>query len=154
MIEFDGYLTGKAEKHYRKRELSVMFMLTVISFAMVFPIIIPISFKFETFSVVGMYFLIMCLSLIIIMTKTKKGWKKITPKRIYVQDETITCVSDMSTQHKYIEDVKLVRDFGEYYDLVFPMGKKTQSFVCQKNLLTQGTLEEFEALFEGKIVCK
>lgn len=53
-----------------------------------------------------------------------------------------------------IKDVKNVYDHGEFYDLVFPFGKISGKFICQKNLLTEGTLAEFEALFDGKIVRK
>ena len=49
-----------------------------------------------------------------------------------------------------ISDAKQLRDFGEFYEIVFPFGKVSDKFICQKNLLTQGTLEEFEKLFEGK----
>ena len=38
-----------------------------------------------------------------------------------------------------------------FYFIKFPFGKYSDKFICQKSLLTQGTLEEFEALFEGKI---
>lgn len=73
---------------------------------------------------------------------------------IRIQDNILLSVSDRATESRYIEEVKEVRDYGEYYVLVFPMGKLSEKFVCQKDLLTKGTLEEFEALFEGKIVRK
>ena len=53
-----------------------------------------------------------------------------------------------------IDSVKRVVDYGEWYDFVFYYSDRDLYFVCQKSLLTKGTLEEFEALFEGKIVRK
>ena len=50
-----------------------------------------------------------------------------------------------------IGDAKQVRDFGEFYEIVFLFGKISDKFICQKNLLTKGTLEQFESLFNGKL---
>ena len=55
-------------------------------------------------------------------------------------------------EYRNIEDVKCVRDFGEFYELVFPFGKISEKFICQKDLLSKGTLAEFEALFGDKIL--
>ena len=33
----------------------------------------------------------------------------------------------------------------------FIFGKISDKFICQKDLLTKGSLEEFERIFEGKI---
>ena len=39
-----------------------------------------------------------------------------------------------------------------WYEIVFPFGKISSNFICQKNLIFKGSLEEFEDLFNGKIV--
>ena len=39
---------------------------------------------------------------------------------------------------------------GAYYYLDIP-AQSGRGMVCQKDLMTQGTAETFEALFEGKI---
>ena len=66
----------------------------------------------------------------------------------------IVCVADKYVESKLLSDVKQVRDFGAFYDVVFPFGKYSEKFVCQKDLLTIGTIEDFEKLFEGRIVRK
>ena len=48
-----------------------------------------------------------------------------------------------------IYEVKRVYDYGECYYIIYT--DMAQAIICQKDLLKQGTLEEFEALFEGKI---
>ena len=73
------------------------------------------------------------------------------PQLIYTERETITCVSETYTEVAHINDVSKVVDHGDFYQLVFPYGKKTNKFICQKDLLTRGSLAEFEALFIGKI---
>ena len=50
-----------------------------------------------------------------------------------------------------IDSVDTVIDYGDWYHLLFNFEDRDTYFVCQKNLLTKGTLEEFEALFDGKI---
>ena len=57
-------------------------------------------------------------------------------------------------QKKSINTVKKVIDFGDWYHIVFKFPAKSIYCVCQKNLLEEGTIEEFEAVFEGKIVRK
>ena len=48
-----------------------------------------------------------------------------------------------------INEVEEVIEYEEYYHILFNNFNK--NYVCQKDLLTKGTIEEFEALFEGKI---
>ena len=45
-------------------------------------------------------------------------------------------------------------DYGECYYFKFNFGERDRFFVCQKSLLTEGTIEEFEELFEDVIVRK
>ncbi len=91
------------------------------------------------------------ITLIPLIPKTKKQKLQLTPKRIFTDGETLTCVGENYTESMLIGDEKEVRDYGEFYVLVYPFGKVSEKFVCQKKLLTKGSLEEFEALFEGKI---
>ena len=55
---------------------------------------------------------------------------------------------------KSLSRVKKVIDAGEWYYVIFRFGDIGNSWICQKNLLTQGTIEDFEKLFENKIVRK
>ena len=52
-----------------------------------------------------------------------------------------------------VDDVKSVIDCGNFYYIkyYYPFYRFT---LCQKNLLVEGTIEEFEEFFEGKIVRK
>ena len=53
-----------------------------------------------------------------------------------------------------IDDVKKVIDMGEFYDIIFYFPNQWANCICQKDLLVEGTIEEFEKLFEGLIVRK
>ena len=45
-----------------------------------------------------------------------------------------------------------MHDFGEYYVLIFRDSGNFSQIICEKDLLTNGTIEQFEELFDGKIV--
>lgn len=86
----------------------------------------------------------------------------VTNKMLYNIDWFYTvCITDkviQKTQYKQpmltleIDQVKKIRDDGKYYSIIY--ADISNAIICQKSLLVEGTLEEFEALFEGKIVRK
>ena len=55
---------------------------------------------------------------------------------------------------KPITKIKKIVDYGEYYYLFVFRWDASNGVVCQKDLLVEGNLEEFEKLFEGKIIRK
>ena len=67
MIEFNGYLTGSAEKHYRKRVLAFGRKLLLISMLLVLPLILRIAAWVQSWGLVfiyiGIYFVIPPFSL-------------------------------------------------------------------------------------------
>lgn len=154
MIEFNGYLTGASEKFFFKKYVTYMQNAFIFGLVMVLPLIFMLMRTFQTFSIFYGYCAVFAYAMIAVRIKTPKGRKEITPKRIYVIDNNLICISDKQSESRGVELVKTAYDYGEFYFLSFPMGKKSGNFVCQKDLLTQGTLEEFEKLFDGKIVRK
>ena len=75
-------------------------------------------------------------------------------KQIYIKDGMVFYVTDKGTVTQALEGVKGVRDFGEYYVLIFRDSGNFSQIICEKDLLTNGTIEQFEELFDGKIVRK
>ena len=51
-----------------------------------------------------------------------------------------------------LSKVKKVLDCGEVYYIIFQFGDITNSWICQKNNIINGTIEEFELLFQTKLV--
>ncbi len=151
MIEFDGYLTGDAEKRFwrQSRGLCLKFLLFGIIVCLP-PCITVIKSNFRYFS----YLILICFLVVLIVAylpKSKKENRSMTPKKIHIEDGYIICIADKYNESRSISDVKKVRDFGEFYELVFPFGKISEKFICQKDLLVKGSLEEFEALFPDKL---
>lgn len=77
---------------------------------------------------------------------------------ITIDDESITrhlwAGGNYYPTKKSLSKVKKVLDCGDWYYIIFKFGDITNSWTCQKDLIIEGTIEEFEKLFEGKIVRK
>lgn len=155
MIEFNGYLTGSAQKYFCnqivKLQQKLLIPVLIIGYPALFlvfylaldVIIDPISTIIYFILAIGVYMMP--------KIQTKKEKEKITPRRVYIENDMIISQSNATAESRVIEDVKEVRDYGEFYYFVFPSGKTSYRFVCQKNLLVKGSLDEFETLFAEKI---
>lgn len=153
MIVFEGLITGVAEKQfwkeYRKNSLIVLGIGMVLLFPMFLIATLYIkSWLIPVVFISGMIFAF----LVMFLPKTKKEKLKMMPKKIYIKDEYIVSVSDEYTDTKNITDIKEIRDYGVYYVILFPFGKLSHHFICQKSLLVKGSVEKFEELFEEKII--
>ncbi len=76
-------------------------------------------------------------------------------QRIYINNGLVSAVScEGRTRSAQICAIKKVKDFGDYYAMTLPGICVIISgyFICEKDLLTNGTIEQFEELFDGKIV--
>ena len=86
--------------------------------------------------------------------KPNKQKPKIIPTKISINETGITATfSDGSTDSEEMKNVKKVIDYGDYYEFVFYVKSKKYYF-CQKDLLSKGTLQDFETLFQNVMVKK
>jgi len=156
MIIFNGYISGNAERYQRKKTLSIgRNIFLVIWLGIIFPPVTIVAISMNAWWLILIHLVSTAIFVgLIYIPKSGKVKKALIPKKIFTDEEYIVSVSEQGEVFLLISDAKLVRDFGEFYEIVFPFGKISTDFICQKDLLTQGTLEEFEALFEGKIVKK
>jgi hypothetical protein len=53
-----------------------------------------------------------------------------------------------------INEVRKVIDYGDFYSIRIKQQYEFGVFLCQKDLLTKGSIEEFEKTFKGKIIRK
>lgn len=152
MIEFNGYLSGAAEKAFFRKGRNILtkgyYIVLLFSIPMVF--FVGTIFDSNTFFY-AIYGFLVLIPLLFFIPQSKKEKLAVLPKKIYTDHEHIVCIAERYTDSKLIADVKEVIDHGEYYELSFPFGKLSDKFICQKDLLTKGTLSEFESLFKGKI---
>ncbi len=160
MIEFNGHLTGAAQKRFFKRTVEYNQMQVLIGTLLSLPCVPYLSWFMKTpisptlviaiCSTVGICFILFML--LTYIPKSKKAKRAHTPRRVFIDNEMIVCVADKYQTTRKINDVKKVLDRGEFYELVFSLTKISEKFICQKDLLTKGSLAEFERIFEGKLV--
>ena len=151
MFEFSGELTGSAYKYFKKRMLKLEVGVLTFSFGTMFMLLLLISITtgYWPATIAWLTFYLLLL-IILVAFPRKKEKSEVMPTKIFSDVEYIVSQSKKTEEYLLFEDVKKIVDYGEFYN-VFLNGKYSYAFICQKSLLTQGTLEEFEAHFEGKI---
>lgn len=150
MIEFNGYLTGSAEKRFFIKSKIIGLKILIPSLLLMLPIVICIANIFH-FPLIACIAIIATFPLTLLIPQPRKERISLTPKQICINDTHIVCVADKYEEIRRIDDVKCVTDRGEYYEIDFPFGKISEKFICQKDLLSKGTLREFEAIFCKKL---
>ena len=155
MIEFKGEISSKCKEFLLKEETKNSFISTLIACGIfIIPIICAAVFYNKIFIIALPVFII--IPILSTIKPKKTSWGIIIPYAvtIYLRENQIVSSGEKVTEVKNLNQVKNVVDFGEWYKIFFIFPYKSQRFVCQKDLLVQGTIEEFEAVFEGKIVRK
>ena len=153
MIEFNGRLTGAAEKRFFDRARASGQNVLLISLLFLSPPITVFSIMRGYWGIIiGLLAVAVAILLLARIPQSQKDKEKMIPRKIFTEDEYIICIANAYTESRLIRDAKMVRDFGEFYEVVFPMGKVSEKFICQKDLLTKGSLEEFETLFKDILV--
>lgn len=161
MITFDGYISGKAEKRFIEKQRNLILIVFIPALAISYFIAYGLFMGVMThitdteFTIGYIIFCILVILLGLIVTKSKKENLKVMPYKIEIKDGYITAITKRQVETKAIEMVKEVVDYGEFYDLQFYyIAGRSFAFICQKDLLTQGTLEEFERIFKDKLIKK
>ena len=86
----------------------------------------------------------------------KESFVESLPQSIIIENGEVETVGtgELSYKCKSIQDIKEIRDMGNFYAIIFYFPNMDRRFICQKDLLVEGTIEEFEELFKDKIVRK
>ena len=160
VIEFFGTLCEQCQKDITKRSrrlFAITFTVVTLLFGVV-PTVVCYILKDDYFyEFFGLTILCLIMTVIYwlpinILHKPPQGIS--SDLLIRIEDSFITRSGYGGVQKKALSKVKKVIDVGDWYYIIFRLGDISTSFVCQKDLLREGTLEAFEALFEGKIVRK
>ena len=153
MIEFSGYITGNAQKYYKKKVIKLSLFVIITATVLYIPVIIfvetalPLKGLGITIGIAAP--LIFCLGIVLITSK--RFIKDILPKRILISNSVIHIELKEESESRMTDEVSAVYDYGDFYEICFKKSKDFK-YLCQKDKLTQGTLQEFEALFEEKLV--
>lgn len=153
MIKFHGKLNEKtlAFGWNNSKKIATKFLFAAFLILSPFPMIL--AFNIDNWSVIIGFAAIpiVCALLFLIVPREKKHPSRVLPTIIFTEEEYIVYQCGTREEFREISKAEKLIDYGEFYYISFTFGNKSDNFICQKNLLVEGTLEEFEALFEGKI---
>lgn len=153
MIEFKGNLTGTSQEYALKKNAG----LTQRFLALGGLCLIPSSYVISVTVLHNFWIFILPVLFLVAAVITGITYKKHTqqlPTCICIDGGTIEVGFKFNVVTLDISKVKAVYDRGDFYEIIPKNVFNFSVFICQKDLLTEGTLEEFETLFDGKIVKK
>lgn len=151
MISFEGALSFKSKKDQAHRIAQSDGFLFVFTTLIISAIALPWGIIKGTW-----IYSIIVISLFIIISiiafiPSKRFLLCEINLQIIVDENTIIKKTGTASISKPLTTLKKVVDMGEYYCLVFKMEGIRGSWICEKDLIKQGSLEEFESLFAEKI---
>ena len=151
-IDFSGEISGKAKERFIKNIAKNSILPSCILALFISSILLFLYFSTEK----SLYLWLMAVDVPLLigagqLPPPKSQIKKTIPRRVIIDGDMIVAIYEAGELIRYIEEASVLIDYGEYYVVKFPFGKLSEYHICQKDLLKSGTLEEFEALFEGKI---
>ncbi len=147
MIVFEGKIT-ETDCLYtlkKKQKLSAIIKFVVIFLLISLPIVV-LSLIISFYILIG---LVLTMVIAFADIKMDNSFRNI-PNRVVIDDYGMEAVSKSYKLFINLNSVVSVIDMGTWYTFKFNL-KMNNFFVCQKDLLIEGSLEEFEKLFEGKI---
>ena len=148
MIRFEGEVSRNVEKFMLRKYTKAMLLAATVAMILLG---IPIMIFAIT---VNLKFLLFLLILLVPYVVAFIPIDKEKPTRAFVdlEEGTVVVEGDKFEKFRMIDEVQKVLDYGYFYQIVFYFPHKDDSFIFQKDLIVQGTIEEFENIFEGKIV--
>ena len=158
-IRFEGELSGEC-RDYALLKIKRTVLLIAILIGLPWVVIVSLMAIFaKEFALIFLLLNIVPIlgSLIFWVLESKpKRLEKSIPQSVFIEADKQFVEMKNNTFFKGalrpVETVKEIRDYGEFYQLVLRLDGANNLFICQKSLLTVGTLEDFERFFEDKIV--
>lgn len=161
MIEFYGEPSDDCKRFILKKLYRINLLAAILCFLC---LATPLIVATIVWNYLAIYFLpfvglIVLVCILVALPKTnpqEKVLKSNISIRITIQGETIERfgVGSGSYSIKNINDVKNVIDMGGWYVINFYFPEKNLFFLCEKDLILEGSLKEFEDLFSDKLVKK
>ena len=161
MIEFDGVVSEKNQLDRMKMVDKRTRYTFLFGLLFIWIIIIAVSLPAKIFQDIwkeGVFCSVVILGITFLTWKTPPT----TALRFRLSPHIIITKKELALElwsngkrvwrKRKISKVKKIFDCGEVYYLIFKFGDITNSWMCQKDNMIQGSIEEFEELFQGKIV--
>ena len=153
MIEFSGELSAECKNFMIKSQQKIIFYVCIsMAVVLTIPAIILAVLNHWVYSI--WIIPLICLVLLSLIKPKGKTLDLIFPCKVIIENESISCEGKKFYYSREFDNVKKVIDYGNWYQIYFYFPHKKMHFVCEKNLLVQGTLEEFEEVFKEKLIKK
>ena len=150
MIKFDGELSTKCRLYVinRDRRLLLYAMIILMTPLVVLNVIMALNINIFLLLFVPVFLMVIIASYLY-----KPKVQKPMLCHIEINDEIVTIEFNEKYSERKICDVKRIIDYGEFYVVEFYFPGVLYD-VCQKNLITEGTLNAFESFFDVKGIRK
>ena len=164
MIEFKGELSNECKKYLIKTSWQIgLFVVVVVCIPFV---ILSIVLSIKNDWIYLLIFIPVALAIFFSTLKPEtKAYRKLYGKNgkiydgelswhIVIESDIISAEGIQRSETRFLKDVKKVVDMGDWYKIYFYFPNKSNIFICQKNLIIQGTINEFESLLQDKMIKK
>lgn len=150
MIKFCGSISEDNKKVIIKKERMIFFLVATIPVllgcCLITILAINIHLIYLLFIIPLVFFLI-----IPFFPLSKQSLDLMIPFKISITNDLIISEGNNFKCTKKLSEIKKIVDYGTYYFIYFKWPKKSYKFLCQKNLIEEGTLITFENLFQNKL---
>lgn len=162
MIEFNGAISEKAQLDRLKRVDKNVMRVFIVGLIIIWLILILSDLIFGNVLRELWKEAVLCTVIMIVSTLLTAKMPKKVALRFKIALHIIITENDLSLEMysngkqvwrtRKISKVKKILDCGEAYYIIFKFGDITNSWVCSKSNVVSGTIDEFETLFQSKIV--
>ena len=157
MIRFSGTIRREYQDRIvklRSRQVGLALLAVgLIPFTVGIAISLHTDSMSDLRSFIVMFALLIVVAIVLVVTpriKNQPEWDY----DITITEDTVKFISlhqDGATVIKPLKKIKKVVDCGDYYYLYVHRWDASNGILCQKDLLIEGSLEDFEKIFAGKI---
>ncbi len=159
MVKFKGMLDGTTKKFAAKKVNKNVAKLALLEVIGLLPAsLLLLANKTHICQIIG-WFGVGCVCVGIVamavtrIVKIAQGDKAACLCDVAIDDDFVEWAVGKNVVRKPIKDALKIVDHGDFYDIVYSEGfLNAESCICQKTLIVEGTTEDFERLFEGKIL--
>ncbi len=147
MVRFEGQLNEECKKFLKRQKFFAPVVSIAFSFTTTAPIII-------VFALAVTKWIFLCLILLLAFFIYQYYYDRMGyPISIIVDQDYVKGIGEKQYQEysTSIEKVVEVIDMGSWFRIKLDF-KINMFLICQKDLLVEGTLEEFEEIFKDKLV--
>ena len=154
MISFSGEFSQKTKRFMLNNESKANAVASLVVFVITLIALVVVGCYWDW---VVLWFIIAPILMLVFSytsyrNPTQDVLDLIIPTSIVIDGEEIVSEGKKFYLKRCLSQVKKVIDYGEWYYLVFYYEHRCMRFVCQKDLIKEGTIEQFEKLFEDKLV--